>query len=116
MTSVLPMIATFSIGMAIAVAPLTTAVLGSVDKSHTGTASGLNSAVARTRGLIATALLGAVLSQQGAALIAGFHAAAMFGAAAALAGALSAFVLLAGRTTAQIDALQSERQIGKASE
>jgi predicted MFS family arabinose efflux permease len=95
-TSVLPMIGAFSIGMTMAVAPLTTAVLGSVDKSHTGTASGLNSAVARTGGLIATALLGAVLSQQGVALVGSFHAAALFGAGAALAGSLSAFILLGG--------------------
>jgi len=96
-TSVLPMIGLFSIGMAIAVAPLTAAVLASVDKRHTGTASGLNSAVARTGGLVATALLGAVLSQQGAALVAGFHAAAAVGAALALAAAVSAFALLPAR-------------------
>ena len=36
-------------------------------------ASGLNSAVARTGGLIATALLGSVLASAGAALFAGFH-------------------------------------------
>jgi hypothetical protein len=37
-------------GMALAVAPLTSTVLGSVDQKHSGTASGLNSAVARTGG------------------------------------------------------------------
>ena len=51
--------------MAIAVAPLTTAVLGAVDEHHVGTASGLNSAVSRAGGLIVVALLGAVLSQRG---------------------------------------------------
>ena len=81
-TSVLPAILTVSSGMAIAVAPLTTAVLGSVDDHHVGTASGLNSAVSRGGGLIVTALLGVVLSQQGAALIAGLHAAALVGAGA----------------------------------
>ena len=67
-TTVLPSILIISAGMAIAVAPLTTAVLGSVDAHHTGTASGLNSAVSRSGGLIVTALLGTVLSRQGAAL------------------------------------------------
>ncbi len=57
-TTVLPAILVIAIGMAAAVAPLTTAVLTSVDAQHTGSASGLNSAVARTGGLIATALLG----------------------------------------------------------
>ncbi len=65
-----------SLGMAGAVAPLTTAVLASVDERHTGAASGLNSAIARTGGLVATALLGAVLASRGAELIRGFHLAA----------------------------------------
>jgi EmrB/QacA subfamily drug resistance transporter len=93
-TSVLPTVLLLSLGMAVAVAPLTTAVLASVDGRHTGTASGLNSAVARAGGLIATALLGAVLGRQGAALVAAFHAAAIAGAALAAAAALSAFLLL----------------------
>ena len=39
-TTVLPSMLTVSLGMAIAVAPLTTAVLSSVDDHHVGTASG----------------------------------------------------------------------------
>ena len=93
-TSVLPSILMVSAGMAIAVAPLTTAVLGSVENSHVGTASGLNSAVARGGGLIATALLGIVLSRQGAALIAGFHGAALAGIVLALISSLTAFATL----------------------
>jgi len=93
-TSVLPSILMVSAGMAIAVAPLTTAVLGSVDERHVGTASGLNSAVARGGGLIATALLGIVLSRQGAELVAGYHGAAMVGAALALVSSLTAFATL----------------------
>ena len=42
--------------MTIAVAPLTSSVLGSVEEQHVAMASGFNSAVARTGGLIATAL------------------------------------------------------------
>jgi len=100
-TGVLPAILLVSAGMAIAVAPLTTAVLSSVDDHHVGTASGLNSAVARAGGLIATALLGIVLSRQGAALVAGFHAAALVGVALALVSSLTALMTLkspAGRT------------------
>jgi EmrB/QacA subfamily drug resistance transporter len=63
--TVLPAILVISIGMAGAVAPLTTAVLGSVDSQHTGSASGLNSAVARTGGLMGTALLGGILGATG---------------------------------------------------
>jgi EmrB/QacA subfamily drug resistance transporter len=93
-TTVLPSILAVSAGMAIAVAPLTTAVLGAVDDHHVGTASGLNSAVARGGGLIATALLGIVLSRQGTALVAGFHGAAMAGVALALVSSLTAFATL----------------------
>jgi predicted MFS family arabinose efflux permease len=103
-TSVLPVMLLLSLGMAVAVAPLTTAVLEAVDRRHTGTASGLNSAVARTGGLVATALLGIVLGREGTALIAGFHVAALVGAAAALAAGLCAFLLLeSGRTSAGRD-------------
>ncbi|MDB5740630.1 MAG: transporter, partial [Alphaproteobacteria bacterium] len=76
-TDVLPAILVISIGMSGAVAPLTTAVLGSVDSRHTGSASGFNSAIARTGGLIATALLGSVLGAEGTMLISGFHIAAI---------------------------------------
>jgi EmrB/QacA subfamily drug resistance transporter len=95
-TSVLPSILTVSAGMAIAVAPLTTAVLGSVDEHHVGTASGLNSAVSRSGGLIVVALLGAVLSLEGADLIAGLHDAALVGVALALISSLTAFATLGG--------------------
>jgi len=61
---------------------LTTAVLGSVDTRHTGSASGFNSAVARTGGLVATALLGAVLAMEGDLLLRAFHTALWIGAAA----------------------------------
>lgn len=96
-TTVLPSILAISAGMAIAVAPLTTAVLSSVEDSHVGTASGLNSAVARGGGLIATAIMGVVLSQQGQALIAGFHGAALAAIVLALVSSLTAFATLGAR-------------------
>ena len=98
-TSVLPSILAVSAGMAIAVAPLTTAVLSSVDDHHVGTASGLNSAVSRAGGLIAIAVLGIVLSREGAALIAGFHGAAMVGIGLALVSSLTALVTLRAKPT-----------------
>jgi EmrB/QacA subfamily drug resistance transporter len=98
-TTVLPMIVVIGIGMSGAVAPLTTAVLTSVDSSHTGSASGLNSAVARTGGLVATALLGTVLGAVGAQLVSAFHVAMILGALASVAAALSAFVLLSTKSS-----------------
>ena len=95
-TQVLPAVAVIAIGMSGAVAPLTNAVLGSVDERHTGSASGFNSAVARIGGLIATALLGSVLAASGAGLLAAFHAAMLVTALSAAAASLSAFVLIGG--------------------
>jgi EmrB/QacA subfamily drug resistance transporter len=91
---VLPAVVVLALGLSLAVAPLTTAVLGSVDARHTGSASGFNSAVARTGGLVATALLGAVLVAQGELLIEAFHIASMIAAAASVAAALAAFTLV----------------------
>ena len=93
-TSILPGIAVIAFGMAWAVAPLTTAVLSSVDQRHTGTASGFNSAIARTGGLIATALAGAVIAQAGAALTEAFQAAAIIATTLAIAAGLVAFSTL----------------------
>jgi hypothetical protein len=73
---------------------VTAAVLSSVDARHTGSASGFNSAVSRAGGLIATALLGAVLASRGQQLADDFRIAALIGAAAALAASASAFFLL----------------------
>ena len=94
-TGVLPAILVIAVGPSGAVAPLTTAVLSSVDARHTASASGFNSAVARTGGLVATALLGTVLAAHGPALLAAFHAAMIAGAAACVVAAFSAFSLLA---------------------
>ncbi len=102
-TTTLPAILVMSVGMTGVAAPLTTAVLGSVDARHRGSASGLNSAVARTGGLIATALLGAVLSTSGTALTGEFRLALLAGAVAAVAGGAGAFLLMrpAARSTSE---------------
>jgi MFS family permease len=93
-TTVFPAIVVISLGMVGAVAPLTNAVLGAVDARHTGSASGFNSAIARTGGLIATALLGGVLGATGEALLTGFHLAAIACAVGSAAASASAFFLI----------------------
>ena len=93
-TQVLPMIVVIAVGMSAAVAPLTTAVLTSVDQAHVGSASGINSAVARTGGLVATALLGSVLAAEGDRLLGAYHVAMGIGALICAAASLSAFALL----------------------
>jgi EmrB/QacA subfamily drug resistance transporter len=92
-TTVFPAMLVMSLGMSAAVAPLTTAVLASVDARHRGSASGFNSAAARAGGLAATALLGGVLSAEGAALLTAFRAASVVAAVACVLAAACAFLL-----------------------
>jgi EmrB/QacA subfamily drug resistance transporter len=91
--TLLPMLV-ISAGMAAAVAPLTTAVLASVELRHSGVASGFNSAVARTGGLVVTALISVVLAAHGADLLALFRTAVLLGAGAAVAAGVCAFLLV----------------------
>ncbi len=95
--TVLPALLVISIGMAGAVAPLTTGVLSSVDEQHTGVASGFNSAVARTGGLVAVAFVSAVLAARGTELLTLFRRAALVGAVACVCAALAAFLCLSGK-------------------
>ncbi len=55
---VLPMMILFGLGMSLVVSPLSTAVMTSVADRDTGTASGVNNAVARVAGLFAVATMG----------------------------------------------------------
>lgn len=91
-----PMILVMALGMTIAVAPLTASVLGSVEERHVAMASGFNSAVARTGGLIATALMGSVLATKDHQLFDGFYVAMFASAAVAAFSSLAALTMLGG--------------------
>ncbi len=61
-SEVLPAVLLFALGLSMTVAPLTATVLSSVGQQHAGVASGVNNAVARVAGLLAIAVIGAVVS------------------------------------------------------
>jgi EmrB/QacA subfamily drug resistance transporter len=93
-TGLLPAVVVLALGLSAAVAPLTTAVLSDIEPRYTGVASGLNSAVARTGGLLATAMVGSVFASRGVGLLRSFHVAMAIGAVVCGAAALSACVLV----------------------
>jgi EmrB/QacA subfamily drug resistance transporter len=101
-TGVLPGVVTFGAGMAITVAPLTAAVLGSVSDQQAGVASGVNNAVARFAGLIAVAALPALagigVGEQIAQSVADGYATAMRIAAIATASGGIIAVITISRT------------------
>jgi EmrB/QacA subfamily drug resistance transporter len=96
-STTLPATVVFGIGLAILVAPLTSAVLSAVKESDTGIASGINNAVARLAGLIATAAIplaagiGGSTKLEGAAYADGFTRAMLISAGLCAAGAVVSF-------------------------
>ncbi|MEM8653597.1 MAG: MFS transporter [Pseudomonadota bacterium] len=97
---ILPAMCLVGLGMSAVVAPLSTAVMGAVDETQSGTASGINNAVTRMAGLISVAAVGGVV----AALYAGAGGTASFGIESDSAGhgaaMTAAFVGLAWIATA----------------
>lgn len=59
---ILPGILLFGIGLSVTVAPLTSAILSGAPKESAGIASAINNAVARIAGLIAVAVVGAIVA------------------------------------------------------
>jgi len=83
-TQLFPGIMVFGIGLSATVAPLTSAVLGTIDSKHAGIASAVNNAIARIASLVAIALIGIVVGDK--LDIDGFHRAITVTAALLMTG------------------------------
>ena len=95
-SSVLPAVIIFGLGLTLVVAPVTATVLAAADARHSGIASGINNAVSRVGGLLAVAVLPLIAGLTGdsfydpASMTDGFRVAmATCAAVAALGGILA---------------------------
>ncbi len=96
----LPGIILIGVGLAITVAPLTAAILGSISEKQSGIGSAINNAIARVAGLITVAMLGIIV---GSTLdVDGLHRALVVAAALLIVGGLISAVGI--RNTAPDDA------------
>jgi EmrB/QacA subfamily drug resistance transporter len=99
-TSVLPAVIVFGIGLVFVVAPVTATVLAAADTRHSGIASGINNAVSRIAGLLAVAVLPLVAGLSGdrfyqpAAMVHGFHVAMTVSATLAALGGVLAWLTI----------------------
>jgi EmrB/QacA subfamily drug resistance transporter len=99
-TSVLPAILVFGIGLTLVVAPVTATVMASVDEAHSGVASGINNAVARVAGLLAVAVIPVIAGLTGDAfyepskMTHGFHVGMVACAVLCLLGAALAWTTI----------------------
>jgi EmrB/QacA subfamily drug resistance transporter len=103
---VLPSMTLFSIGLATLVSPLTAAVLADADVLTAGIASGVNNAVARVAGLLATAAVGTIVG--GTLDLGGFQAALAGTAGLLTLGGITGLCTIRspGRTSATSDPAQ----------
>ncbi|MFN2602861.1 MAG: DHA2 family efflux MFS transporter permease subunit [Gemmatimonadaceae bacterium] len=103
LTTLLPALIVFGIGLGVLVAPLTTVALRSLGERRAGIASGVNNATARLAGLLATAAipvaagLGGSRKPTGPALATAFTRAMIISAALCGIGALVAATMISGK-------------------
>ena len=86
---VLPGVLVFALGLSMTVAPLTSAILGSIPETEAGIASAVNNAVSRVAGLVAIAMVGVIVA--GTLDVDGLHRVVIAAAALFIVGGLVSF-------------------------
>jgi EmrB/QacA subfamily drug resistance transporter len=96
---ILPGVGVMGLGLALTVAPLTSATISSVDLHYAGVAAAINTAVARIASLLAVALLplAAGMAKEEGGLAFGFTYAMRTSAFMCLIGGITAFVMVSGK-------------------
>jgi EmrB/QacA subfamily drug resistance transporter len=111
-STVLPSVIVFGLGLTLVVAPVTATVLAAADARHSGIASGINNAVSRVAGLLAVAVLPLIAGLTGkdfydpAAMEHGFRIAMVAAAGLSALGGAVAWL------TIEDDVLQTEAEPG----
>jgi len=104
-TGILPGLVVFGLGLSLTVAPLTAAVMGSVQENHVGVGSGVNNAVARVASLLAVAVLPALAGLEtasaGVQFSDGVSRALYISAALAVLGAINSWITI--RSAARVE-------------
>lgn len=85
-TDLLPGVTVFGLGLSITVAPLTTAILGSIRSQQSGIGSAINNAVSRIAGLIVIAAIGVIAGST--LTVTSFHTSLLFTAGLLFAGGI----------------------------
>jgi EmrB/QacA subfamily drug resistance transporter len=99
-SQLLPGILVFALGLSMTVAPLTSAILGAIDKRNAGIASAVNNAIARIAGLITIAFVGLIVGSTHLDLK-GFKRAIVVTALMVIAGGLVSAVGISNKRVAQ---------------